>query len=388
MEDEQNNQSTPSRTRYKLYKILTVSLFFVVLFVVVGFVGVEATSSKSFCSTCHEMKPEAETLKASSHSEVECKECHIQSGVVNYAKAKMNGLVQVYEKATDSYPAPIHMPTQIPNSSCEKCHNMKTRNVTASGDIIIPHEKHLKDDVKCVDCHSGVAHGDIADRNVTFKTDYDKWNSTLGKQMMSDVKFTEPKMADCISCHQARNVSTACKTCHSTGMKPDSHNDPSFMKGGHGKLADKDIKKCNSCHDSMSDNPIKGLQTKTVSQQFLDNRSSADSTITAKQYAKENTFCEKCHSKKPASHNSEFFNNHGTLASKNLETCKACHEISQISSAGGNQVICSTCHPSSHSQNTGFKERHPIPLTGITKPSGTCYKCHDKATCTKCHKEE
>src|SRR5881396_991732 len=110
MEDEQKDLSTPSRSRYKLYKILTLSLFIVVLFVLVGYVGVETTSSSCFCSSCHEMKPEAETWKASSHNEVACKECHIQSGVVNYAKAKANGLLQVYAKATNSYDAPIQMP--------------------------------------------------------------------------------------------------------------------------------------------------------------------------------------------------------------------------------------------------------------------------------------
>ena len=387
MEEEQKKPSS-DRPKRNFYKILTITLFAILFIGIAGYGTVEFTSSSSFCGTCHEMNPENNTWKASAHSNVACKDCHIKPDVVSYAKAKANGLVELYSKATDSYAAPIHMPDQIPNSQCERCHNMKNRAVTAPGDIIIPHEKHLKEDVKCVDCHSGVAHGKVADRNVTFKTDYDKWDASLGKQMMSDVKFTEPKMEDCISCHKARNVSTACKTCHSTGMKPDSHNDPSFMKGGHGKLADKDIKKCNTCHQYMSDNPIKDLQTKTPSQQILDNSSSKDVTITAIKYAKENTFCQKCHSKKPASHDSNFFDNHGTIAGKNLGTCKACHEISQINSASGNQVICSTCHPSSHSQNPGFKEKHPIPLTGITKPSESCYKCHDKTTCTKCHKEE
>jgi nitrate/TMAO reductase-like tetraheme cytochrome c subunit len=387
MEEDKKDRSSITRSRANFYKILTIVFASLVLLVVAGYGTVEETSSKSFCSTCHEMKPEAETLKASSHSNVECKECHIQSGAVNYAKAKMNGLVQVYEKVTDSYPAPIHMPTKIPNSTCERCHNMKTRDVTPAGDIIIPHEKHLKEGVQCVDCHSGVAHGDISDRNVTFKTDYDKWNDTLGKQMMSDVKFTQPKMEDCISCHKTNNVSTACKTCHSTGMKPDSHNDPTFMKGEHGKLAEKDIKKCNSCHQYMSDDPITELQPKTASEKFLDKDNSSATTISATDYAKKNTFCEKCHSKKPASHNSTFFNNHGTLANQNLDTCKACHSMSQINSSGGNQVICSTCHPSTHKKVSEIPA-HPIPLVGVKGPNETCYKCHSENNCTKCHKQD
>ena len=92
MEDEQKDRSTPTRSRHNFYKILTIVLGCLVLLIVAGYATVEATSSSTFCGSCHEMNPEANTWKASSHSQVACKECHIQDGVVNYAKAKMNGL--------------------------------------------------------------------------------------------------------------------------------------------------------------------------------------------------------------------------------------------------------------------------------------------------------
>ncbi|WP_413307116.1 NapC/NirT family cytochrome c [Bacillus sp. 1P10SD] len=386
MEDQKTNLPAPARSRYRLYKILTLSLLAVVLLVLAGYGTVEATSSSTFCSSCHNMKPEFNTWKASSHSQVGCKECHIQDGVVSYAKAKLNGLSEVYKLATDTYAAPIHMAKEIPNESCEKCHNMKTTIVTASGDLIIPHNKHLKDDIKCVQCHSGVAHGKVADRNATFKTDYAKWNSTLGKQMMSDLSFTQPTMDECIQCHKTRNVSTDCETCHSTGMKPESHNDPNFLKGNHGKLAEKDIKECNSCHQYMSENPIKDFQEKTASQELI-NKSSAESALTAATYAKKNTFCQECHSKKPTSHNSKFFATHGTTANKNLDTCKACHDTSKAGLSSKNKVICSSCHTNSHKRVSELSI-HPIPLNGIKGPSEKCYTCHSQSTCSSCHKDE
>jgi nitrate/TMAO reductase-like tetraheme cytochrome c subunit len=351
------------------------------------------------------MKPEASTWKASSHSQIDCKECHIQPGVVNYAKAKMNGLVQVYQKVTNSYTAPIQMPSSIPNSTCEKCHNMKTTQVTAAGDLIIPHDKHLTKGIQCVQCHSGVVHGDVSDRNVTFKTDYSKWNDALGKQMMSDVKFTQPKMEDCIKCHEARQVSTACKTCHSTGMKPASHDAPDFKTKAHGQLAEKDIKKCNSCHQYMSDNPITDLQTKTASQQFLSNGNTKDTTISAQDYAKENSFCQKCHGTRPPSHGTNFVDGHGAIAKADKQKCLACHSeqnttsstitsnglvsnaVPTASSGFGSAPACSSCHPASH-ENNNFKANHPIDLTGVTKPSATCYTCHNKPKCESCHKPD
>lgn len=403
MEDEQNKLPTPARSRYKLYKILTLALFFIVLFVVVGFAGVEETSSSGFCGTCHNMKPEYYTWQASSHSQIECKECHIQSGVVNYAKAKINGLKQVYMLATNSYTAPIKMPTPIPNSTCEKCHNMKTTMVNAPGDLIIPHDKHLAKNVQCVECHSGVVHGNISDRNVTLKSDYASWDASMGKQMMADVTFTQPTMASCMSCHEARDVSTSCKTCHSSGMKPASHSDANFINGEHGKLAEKDIQSCNKCHQYMSDNPIPQMQAKSATQQFLNNSSANTSTISAQDYAKENTFCQKCHTQKPTSHVTGWINIHGAIAKTDQQQCLACHSDKNTTStitsnglvsnavptasSGGGAPACTTCHPAIH-DGKDYKSHHPIDLTGVTQPSARCYTCHNKSTCTSCHKED
>lgn len=401
MEEEQKKPSS-GRPSYKFYKILTITLFSILFLGIAGYGTVEFTSSSGFCGSCHEMNPEYNTWKASSHSNVACKECHIKPDVVSYAKAKANGLVELYSKATDSYTAPIEMPKDIPNSQCELCHDMKNRKTTAESDIIIPHDKHLAKDIDCVTCHYGVAHGDVKDRSVTFKSDYDKWSSDLGKQMMS-VKFTQPKMEDCIKCHEARDVSTACKTCHSTGMKPKSHDDSNFMKGEHGQLAEKDIKKCDSCHSLMSDTEIKNLGTKSASEQFLSTGKAKEGTISAQEYAKENTYCEKCHTKRPASHVNGWNNSHGTAAKADEQKCFACHSnkkitTSTITSTGlvsnavptddsGSTPSCASCHPAMH-DGKDYKTIHPINLTGVTQPNETCYSCHSKPKCESCHKKD
>ncbi|MFL6561437.1 MAG: cytochrome c3 family protein, partial [Bacillus sp. (in: firmicutes)] len=327
MEDKHRSQSSPPRTRYKLYKYLTVTLIFIAVFFALGLVGVESTSSSNFCSSCHEMKPEFYTWKASTHSEVDCVNCHIGPGVENYSKAKANGLMQVLRKTTNTYTAPIQMPKDIPNSACESCHNMDTREVTASGDLIIPHDKHLAKDIKCTQCHSGVAHGKVAERQVTFKSDYAKWDTSLGKSMMGDIKFTRTKMETCIECHEARDVSTACKTCHTTEMVPKSHKKESFKTETHGQSAKKDVSSCNSCHKYMSDEEIKDMQDVPASQQFLSTgKVIQKNSITAKDYAKENTFCKKCHTTRPPSHVKGFVNLHGSIAKQSTEKCLTCHD--------------------------------------------------------------
>lgn len=409
MEDEHKEQPTPARSRLKMYKILTISLFFFILLIAVGYVGVEATSSSKFCSSCHQMKPEAQTWKASSHSQVDCKDCHIQSGVINYAKAKINGVKELYEIATDSYSAPIHMPDQIPNATCEKCHNMKTRQSTPSGDLIIPHEKHLKKGIKCVQCHSGVAHGKIAYRNVTYKTDYGKWNTALGKSMMSDKKYTDPNMQDCIDCHKERKVSatkvttastvafnsdtdakelaaaTECKTCHTTGMLPKSHKKADFKTKTHGLLAKKDIAKCNSCHKYMTTKTLTGYGKISTIDKYL-NSDAGKQAKDASTYAKENTFCQNCHSKRPASHVGSFIDTHGTIASKDQTTCAACHNTNNTAkplTTNTKVVNCSTCHQIKHPKN--WRDHHPISVANVKRPEARCYSCHAQNTCATCH---
>jgi nitrate/TMAO reductase-like tetraheme cytochrome c subunit len=402
MVEDKKEQPAPNRKGYKLYKIMTISLFFIVLFIIAGGVTVELTSSSKFCSSCHEMKPEYETWAVSSHSNIQCKECHMGNGITDYAKAKLNGLKQVYMNATDSYTAPIQMPKPIANAVCEKCHNMKNRQVSAEGDLIIPHDKHLAKGIQCVQCHSGVVHGDISDRNVTFKSDYSKWDSHLAKSMMT-MTFTQPQMDTCITCHKARDVSIACQTCHSTGMEPKSHTTATFKTQDHGKLAEQNIQDCNKCHQYMSDDSIKSMTNTTASQQFLNTGSTKQSTISAQDYAKENTFCKKCHTgTRPPSHDANFVNEHGAIAKADKQQCLACHSEQSIgtSSITSNGLVsnaistdssasapaCSTCHPASH-ENVDFRQHHPIDLTGVTQPSARCYTCHNEQQCKSCHKE-
>ncbi|WP_066315049.1 NapC/NirT family cytochrome c [Bacillus sp. FJAT-29814] len=387
MEEEHNELLAPPKFRYKLFKIGTLTVLFLALFFALGGLGLKATSSSEFCSSCHEIKPEYYTWKVSTHSEVECISCHVEPGAKNLAKAKVEGVVELYKKTTDTYTAPIQMPKDIPNSACESCHNMKTRDVTASGDLIIPHDKHMDKDIKCTQCHSGVAHGKIAERKVTFKSDYGKWDEQLGKSMMSDKKFTSPKMDTCMECHRARQVTTECKACHTSEMYPKTHKKEDFKLETHGNLAEKEITKCNECHQYMSDGDITLFNDKPAYTKFLNNEKIETKKVSHQDYAKENTYCQKCHLQRPASHNKGFISNHGIEANKNEQTCLTCHDYQKTGKNKTSNVTCSSCHPSSH-DGKEWRETHPIKLPQNVQVSKTCYQCHNEKKCSSCHKEE
>ncbi len=80
-----------------------------------------------FCGTvCHTvMQPEYEAYIRSPHSRVECVGCHVGSGAVSAAKAKLSGLRQLWGVATGTYKRPIETPVhglRPARETCEQCH--------------------------------------------------------------------------------------------------------------------------------------------------------------------------------------------------------------------------------------------------------------------------
>jgi nitrate/TMAO reductase-like tetraheme cytochrome c subunit len=381
-------QAAPPRFRGRLIKVLTLTLFFIILLFTVGFLSLETTSSSQFCASCHEMKPEYYTWKASSHSEVGCVNCHTGSTKEEYAKAKANGLVQVFKKATQTYTAPIRMPNQIKDESCEKCHNIFTREVTPTGDLIIPHDKHKEKGIECTQCHQGIAHGKIADRKMTYQTDYAKWDDILGRAVMTEPKYIKPDMATCMECHTVRKAPLECTACHTTGMIPENHKRKEFKTQLHGSQARKDLDSCNKCHEYMSKEEIEELEPVSIINKFLKKGKIEDKTHQEYDYAKQNTFCRDCHSIRPPGHTKYFMKEHGTQASQNREKCLACHEYQKKTNTGVSTVACSSCHPSIHNNNNQWKERHPVPIKEKQEVTNYCYTCHNEPKCSACHVKE
>ncbi|OIJ22344.1 hypothetical protein BKP45_06815 [Anaerobacillus alkalidiazotrophicus] len=372
----------------KKLKIIKVATFFFIGLVGLALsvtIGVQATSTNTFCASCHMMQPQVLTWEASSHSSVNCKDCHIKPGLEGTVEAKIGGLWELYHTITDTYVAPIRMPSLIPDESCTKCHNMENRKVTSSGDIISEHGIHADKEVKCVTCHAGVAHGKVSERRVTFKSDFEHWDETLGAYMMSYSKYTAPQKATCMDCHELKRAPLTCEACHSTGMFPIDHEDKDFLTKNHGKLSEEELLTCHSCHSFQSKNPIKELKDKTYYTKFI--LSEPDhQQIPVQEYAKTNTFCADCHSQSPDSHQAKgFFSKHGTFVNENKDGCLTCHDYDKSSQSQSpvTNVTCATCHSGGHPDQ--WQQKHPTPLSPEPKFDRTCLSCHVEQTCTSCH---
>ncbi|QCJ44118.1 cytochrome C [Bacillus sp. S3] len=385
MDEEHKQLSAPPRYRYMLIKVATITLLLLAIFFFIGFFGLEAASGSKYCSSCHEMKPEYFTWKASTHSEVDCVNCHKDPGVQQIAKVQADEVIKKIKKEKTTAAAIIRMTKEIPDSTCEECHNMSNRIVSASGDIIIPHDQHSDKKINCTQCHSSVAHGKIADRNMTFNTDYSKWDASVGKAAMADLKFTRPTMDTCMDCHIARKITTECSACHTTGMFPKSHKKADFKTKTHGAAAKTDLNDCNSCHKYMSSEALEGYDKASTIDKYLNQGDRINSNKNEQAYAKENTFCQGCHKARPVSHTSTFIGNHGVEADKDAEKCYTCHSSNRTNTSSDNTVNCSTCHSKKHQNN--WRKGHPIPAENVKKPEARCYTCHVEKTCTSCHKD-
>lgn len=314
---------------------LTVLIIGILLFCVVAFVGgIQITMSPEFCKLCHKaMMPEYVTWKVSSHSRIRCVDCHaaFEEGMIAVYIEKIGAVKHLVEYTLGTYHTPIKMKHSIPSERCMMCHS-DNRNYTVSGDLIVPHKKHEEKGVACIECHRGVAHGNIYSRGViSNKAELAKWTLEDGKKnMIKD--YTSPDMDTCINCHKNRGVTFRCEACHSTIFTPDDHKDWNTWKTKHGKDAEANINSCNKCHSY-------GMKVDV-------NINTGNKTF---DYAWGNEFCRKCHSQKPDDHKNRdvWMPYHKeAVKAKGMTNCQACHSIKEDMAAKSpaSRVYCNTCH--------------------------------------------
>lgn len=274
------------------------------------------------CATaCHEMWPEVTTWQTGVHAKITCTTCHVDYKADDFKSA--------HDSATFAKPISIKRP--VPNEACTGCHAMENRTATPLPDIIIPHNRHDKANVPCIDCHRFVAHGNLAERKVTTRAqfaNYDQWNPQMAKQAAPDV-MRRPNMFVCIKCHEQRKVTTKCAVCH---YYPDRKSLPSHENAAwgsiHGKTGRQDVNNCAKCHYDKESQKFATPSTGDVIADF----------------ARANSYCYGCHLKRPANHDGTWMSKHPSMAqNRGLPNCFACHDKNQPR-PNVTGTYCNTCH--------------------------------------------
>lgn len=332
-----------SKTEDKLKFFILVSGLLIFLGVGTA-TAIQLTMSPDFCKACHVMQPQYSTWAASSHSEIACTECHIPPGVANLMIHKVYAMKELYHYVFELYPNPIITTKPISSDVCSKCHSIDNRNWTYSGDLIMPHARHMDSDkaeIECISCHYGVAHGKISRRGVAKEGDPESlhggdlkaWTAQDGVNQTIH-EYVKADMDDCIACHVEKGQTMKCEACHQTIKTPDNHYPEKQWLPVHGKDAQKNVGVCVSCHSY-------GMKVEKVDVK--------DKTLA---YAWGNQFCIDCHKQAPEDHRKADWRkvHKNNVANKGEFNCRACHKLdkdgvdSNSSANAPASVTCSKCH--------------------------------------------
>ena len=283
-------------------------------------------TDSNLCASCHEMMPEFYTWQASAHNEVKCTDCHLPDNNQGLVVRYVQGFRQVVYHLAGYYQVSTAIRQPISNDACLKCHSTN-RKVSPSGDLIISHELHDSKGAKCINCHAGVAHGQIAERGKVNLIKPEFWTKSLGEQEAVATN-TKPKMIQCLECHREWKVSTQCEKCHKKIPTPPSHL-PSSWRTLHGQEAWQDVNRCSKCHYDSS--LVESFNKELVTQ-----------------YVRSNKFCYSCHSiNKPPGHRDGWAHDHAALVViGEIPYCIVCHDVdlAKNSIVKGTKTYCNQCH--------------------------------------------
>src|SRR5579862_4309754 len=123
--------------RHGIDIVLVATIINLLVVSVASYRGAAYMDSPQFCGqSCHVMHPEYAAYQVSSHSHVDCVQCHIGNGASSYFEAKVNGTKQLIEvslrpvagmspRLIPTYPTPIPSPVRNLRPAreiCEACH--------------------------------------------------------------------------------------------------------------------------------------------------------------------------------------------------------------------------------------------------------------------------
>ncbi|MCL6471556.1 MAG: NapC/NirT family cytochrome c [Firmicutes bacterium] len=294
----------------KIYR-LPVPIFALLVFLVLLFFS-SVSSHPVFCQACHPMRVAAKELSASSHSSVKCTACHKKSYLTAMPIQKLEQAGMIFSYLTGNYKKPIT--ANVDNDACLTCHKDLRRGIVTRFKVMMSHREVIDADIRCTECHELVAH-----------------QNKTGKKSIS-------LMEKCSGCHNDREASSRCQTCHLgkvwLGMEPYrtwgiAHGD-NWQKI-HGSRS---LYLCKSCHLEKD--------------------------------------CQRCHSTVP--HPEGWAYIHGEDAKENPGDCRVCHK---------QEKFCMQCHriKMPHPQTFIVVHKWEVEVSG----KNVCLSCHFEKDCQRCH---
>ena len=246
----------------------------------------EFSSSPTFCSSCHIMRPYVEAWKASKHNAVACVQCHYPPGFRDTLWVKYQAVTQVVKWATQTYSSkPFAV---VEDSSCLRsgCHSPSRLEgkgtITFTRGVMFHHRPHV-DPVKtgqplrCTSCHSQIVverHFEVNESTCFlchFKGARTGRELTpiagctgchqppKGDILLDSIRFNHEEMArrgvGCQKCHlnvvegEGEAPRERCLTCHNQPEKLQRYAATPFIHDAH--VAGHNIE-CARCHSEIT----------------------------------------------------------------------------------------------------------------------------------------
>jgi hypothetical protein len=219
---------------FNIYKQLSWPVKILLFVVCVSFFSAGAiivTGQPGFCNSCHIMNTFYASWQTSSHSNVNCLDCHLQPGFKGYVRGKINGLAQAVDCAVGRVGTKPSAWVQDDSCLRSECHNTEellSDEITFL-DVKFTHDKHIDTKIdgvviSCNTCHS---------------------------YFEGDEHFNVNAIV-CYTCHFLKNneseqklVETGCQDCHQV---PDKVIQRGLVMVNHAEFVSYDASCEDSCH--------------------------------------------------------------------------------------------------------------------------------------------
>ena len=307
--------------------------------------AIVVSEQPGFCNSCHIMNNYYDNWKTSTHSEVNCLECHLQPGFMGHVKGKINGLSQAIDcmvGRVGTKPSATILEESCLRAECHSTEELLATDIDFNG-VKFTHKNHIKKVVDGINITCGTCHSHF-EGNEHFRVNNDA----------------------CFTCHFLRDTETSEQLVQTS---------------------------CTSCHEVPNKIIQRGLVTIHHSE-FVSYKASCEDSCHKKEIQKtskiDDRVCLNCHNFSKEQHD-DSVELHKIHSTGHKVECFACHgkilhghtEVESVS----DMLDCQNCHSDTHQvQRTIYATQHPMQDKKTDRVLSPMFLTH--VECTGCHIEK
>jgi len=371
-------------------------------FFLAGFIlfALMVTSTNWFCADiCHAVQVDSVMAwERSTHANVSCVSCHMSVNMnpAEFLLKKVEALPKAYKTLTGQYAQPLNADQSVALNDfddylCTQCHTAN-RKVTPRPGLIIDHEAHTENNVRCTHCHNRIAH--IQDFELVAK---DPTTGEVGWKL--DDWMEKPGCFRCHSQEEGAAATGACAACHPADfdLVPADHKVENFVSEVHADLAMEEYARVDEAKarmerlekadgggttiDMASTGPERAYAASSKENEWSDIPPANQINYCYTCHAQ--SFCSDCHGMEMP-HPAGFLEEHGEL---DPATCLTCHAVA--GETADEMLFCSACHHGPESNwefdpavDLDIQHAQTVVANGV---DGCLERCHDMQFCLDCH---